>query len=611
MRRERLFLLIALSLPVLLFGGLELGLRIFWKSGWSPLFQTAPVGEGRWLVANPTVASRWFAAERQPPAADPDLFAAEKPANGFRVVVMGESSAQGFPWPRTGSFPRLLRSVLRDALPKDSVEVINLGIAATNSFAMLDLVDEVIAERPDAVLIYAGHNEYYGVLGAASSEGFGAPSPAVTRFLLRTQRLRTVMLARRWVARLRAPKVAPGDAQAAASFMESVARDRNIVLDGPVYQKGVAQYEENLGLLVGKLRAAGVTVLLASIPGNVRDQRPFASEGNGPAVAAFQEGAAALRAGDTAAARAAYLKARDLDVIRFRAPTPFRAVAQRVATAQGAIYVPVAEAFDSVAPGGIPGTELFLEHVHPTASGYSLVARTFWEALRGLPGLASRIERANVREWSSYEAARHLTPFDERLVQHRVATLTTRWPFVPTTEQREYRREYRPVDLVDSTAFDVAAGVAPWEMGKLRVAEALEKGGAVDAAVEEYRGLMADLSGFETPARLAGTALVRAARYAEGDALLAQAMSTQPTSAGAAAQGFSFAQQKRWPEAIAAFQRAIQLDGRNVEALYRLSLAYALSGDPDKARATALELAQRAPGYPPLEGWLQALGLKP
>ncbi len=609
-KRERLFFAIAVSLPFLLLGAVELGLRLFWDGGRLPLFETAPVGNGTLLVANPSVAARWFVVERQPPAPNPELFAAVKPANGFRVFVLGESAAQGFPYPRTGSFPRLLRSVLRDALPNDSVEVINLGIAATNSFAMLDLVNEVVDQKPDLVLVYAGHNEYYGVLGAASSERFAAPSAAVTRTFLRLQRLRLVMLARRYVARLRAPKLSES-ATASASFMESVARDRNIVLGGEAFQRGVEQYEENLDILLSTLRDAGVPVVLASIPGNVRDQSPFVADSNEAARAAFARARIAFDNGDSAAARDAFSNARDLDVIRFRAPSVFRDIAERVAARNGATYAPVTERFASQAPAGAPGAELFLEHVHPNADGYSLVARTFWEALRVMPAFVSRLDTSRLKPWTQYEAERYLTSFDERLVAHRVATITTRWPFVPVEGQRDYRREYVPVSVVDSIAFAVAAGGAAWETGKLQLAEQYLRAGEVDAAVNEYRGLIAELDGFELPARLAGTALVRAGRYAEGDSLLARAMASQQTSSGAAEQGFSFAQQERWAEAIDRYRLAVQLDARNVEAMYRLSLAYALSGDAVRARATATELARRAPGYPPLAEWLKTLGITP
>ena len=50
-------------------------------------------------------------------------------------------------------------------------------------------------ERPDAILIYAGHNEYYGALGAGSTETLGAV-PGFVRFYVRLQRFKTFLLLR-------------------------------------------------------------------------------------------------------------------------------------------------------------------------------------------------------------------------------------------------------------------------------------------------------------------------------------------------------------------------------------------------------------------------------
>ena len=43
--------------------------------------------------------------------------------------------------------------------------------------------DEIIAIEPDAVLIYAGHNEYYGALGTASTESLGGSTILVRLYL--------------------------------------------------------------------------------------------------------------------------------------------------------------------------------------------------------------------------------------------------------------------------------------------------------------------------------------------------------------------------------------------------------------------------------------------
>ena len=42
-------------------------------------------------------------------------------------------------------------------------------MAAVSSYVLLDFADEIIAQQPDAVMIYAGHNEYLGIGGVGSS----------------------------------------------------------------------------------------------------------------------------------------------------------------------------------------------------------------------------------------------------------------------------------------------------------------------------------------------------------------------------------------------------------------------------------------------------------
>ena len=163
------FYIAALLTPVALLAAAEGILRLTWRSAALPLFVPMTLERGDALVANRFVSRRWFSGESDPPVPIPEPFARDKPANGFRVFVLGESTTAGFPYPHNGAFSRVIRDALHDVLPQDSVEVINLGIPATNSYALLDMADEVIAQHPDAVMIYAGHNEYYGALGSAST----------------------------------------------------------------------------------------------------------------------------------------------------------------------------------------------------------------------------------------------------------------------------------------------------------------------------------------------------------------------------------------------------------------------------------------------------------
>jgi len=607
-RRRALFLVITLLIPLLLLAALEGAVRLAWPGGAMPAFDPIKRADADFLVPGRRVARRYFAAEEFPPTPPADLFAATKPKRSFRLFVLGESTAAGFPYPPNGSFSRLLRDALRDVLPGDSVEVVNVGIAATNSYTIADLADEVIEQRPDAVLIYAGHNEYYGALGVGSSIR-AAPSPIVVRLYLRSLRLRTVALLRATMMSIMRGTRPPADS-VVATFMESVARDQQIELDTPEYAAGLAQFRDNMDAALSRFARARVPVFLASIASNVRDQAPFVSPDNGPARAAYDSARAALAAGDTASARQRFVRARDLDVIRFRAPSALDDLIRTVAARHHVHYVPVAERFAAASPGGITGHELFLEHVHPNEHGYALIAQTFFEALRDARflGRDARLER--LQPWPHYETGMVLTPLDSLIVQHTVRTVTTRWPFVTRDSALDYRGTYRPVSLTDSLAFLVSRGGMTWADAKLRVARAEEARGHPDSAAREYLGLVRDEPLLRPPLILAARALLEAGRDSQAVPLLERARLLAPDWESDYMLGIVALRRRDYARAIALLDRAATAAPSNAAPVYQLSLAFGLARNLAAARGAAARAAQLDPEFPGLRAWMATLGMR-
>ncbi len=608
MRRYALYLGFTLAFPLLLLLGIETALRVAKPAGGLGLFIPAPAVKGDYLVANGSVGERWFSGIDNPPTPAHELFARERPAHAFRVFVMGESAAAGFPYPRNVEFSRLVAEMLRDVLPGDSVEVVNLAIAATNSFALLDMADEVAAQHPDAVLIYAGHNEYYGVLGAASRVTVPGGVTAV-RLYLRLLRLRSVLALRNGIARvISLRKQWRGDVDA-ASLMELLARDRQIPLGGSRYDIGAHQFESNLEAICRLFERRGIPVFIGSLASNLRDQAPFAADANaspGAADSTFAAGGAAFGAGDSALADSLFSRARDMDVVRFRAPSEFNGIIRRVTGRTGAIYVPIAETFAAASPRGAPGSNLFLEHVHPTRAGQALIGRVFFESLLRSGLLAGQADTTRLRSWEDYARGMLLTPFDERIAYHTTQTLKSRWPFVPLSRQLDYRGKYVPTTLLDSLAFAVSAGER-WEIAKLRLAGDYERRAQFDSAAAEYAGLARDAPLISEPWLFMARALGRAGKTAEAEAALKRAVAIRPTSAALNLLGARAAQRHELPQAISYLERSLVLEPAQPEALYQLSLAYGMSRNIPAARETALRLSRIAPDYPKLPELLRAL----
>lgn len=609
--RRAVFTAITLAFPFLLLGLVEGGLRLAGYGDDASLFHSPPYLQGRWLTPRFDAARRFFPADGlSTPTPPRDVFLAAKPANGLRLFVLGESTTAGFPFPANGTFSRVLQDALTDVLPGVAVEVVNVGIPAISSYVLLEQVGPILEQRPDAVLIYTGHNEYYGALGAASSVRIGG-SPGLVRLYLGLLHLRTVQLLRNNIARASAALADAPAGDPAASRMELMVRDANIALDGPLYRRGVTQFEENLARLVGRFRQAGVPVFVASLAGNLRSQRPFGSDtaGGPSAAAAFDSATALLAAGDTAGARARFERARDLDVIRFRAPGAFNPVIRRVAESAGATYVPVAEAFDAAAPGGIPGSELFYEHVHPTQHGYALIARAFFDAIAGQRFLGRTADPARLASWDAYEQRMALTDLDLTTARLVVAMLGARWPFVPPAQARDALANFRPATLADSLAAGIAGGSTPWAPAKARLGVALEAAGRRQEALREYEGLMRDEPWHELPHRLAGKLLLELDQLDRARTVLEHARELERNDFTSYALGVIAAKRGDLPTAMRMLEESLQLKPRNPAVLFQLSLVSALGGNPQRAREIALELAQAAPGYPGLADWLKALGL--
>jgi tetratricopeptide (TPR) repeat protein len=609
--RYAVFLGFTLLVPLLLFAGLEAALRTFAPAPGFPLFIPAPFAPRTHLVANRDVGTRWFAGLDRPPRPMQEPFAAAPEPGVLRIIVLGESSAAGFPYPRNGSFPRHLREAIRMALPAgDSVEVVNLGIAATNSYAMWDLAREVAEKRPSAVLVYAGHNEYYGALGAGSAQQPFAARPAVIRAYLRALRLRTFWLLRNAFTAAAARGDSPSG-EDVASLMELLARDQQIEHGGAVYSAGLEQFRSNLQLLAEALRARDIPVFIASVESNLADQPPFAAAANeraGGAGELFAAARSALAAGERERALALFTQARDLDVVRFRAPSALNAVVHDVVRVSGAHYVPAAESLAAGSAAGIPGADVFLEHVHPNQRGYSVIARAFFYELRA-SGILTRMPPGQADpDWLAVSQRLALTEFDERVALHTVRTITSRWPFVPAERQRDYRAEFRPQDMLDSIAFAVSRGEL-WERGKAALAGYYMSRGMHAAAAAEYRGLAADAPFFQEPRVLLAEALLGAGRIEDADTELHAALALGDSPRVFAVLGQAATQRGAPIEAVGWYTRALRLQPVSGELWYRLALVQAMSGNIAAARRSAERLRQLEPRNPAVPELLEALGV--
>ncbi len=91
---------------------------------------------------------------------NPQQFRASKPADDFRVFVLGGSSAYGFPWGASAAIPRWLGDALGASWPERKVEVVNAAGMSYGFQRLRILTHEVLEYEPDVLVYYEGHNEF-------------------------------------------------------------------------------------------------------------------------------------------------------------------------------------------------------------------------------------------------------------------------------------------------------------------------------------------------------------------------------------------------------------------------------------------------------------------
>ncbi len=464
MKRIWLFRLIAITIPFLLLLVIELGLRLFGYGAQYSLFIENPDAP-QYLLPRPDIVKRYFAKDANIPTVtiETNFFRKEKPKNGIRLFVQGGSTAAGFPFGYGASIAGMLDYRLKKTFPERSVEVINTALSAVNSFTMLDFSDEIIAQKPDAILIYAGHNEFLGILGIGSSYT-AANSYATTRIFLAIKELRLFQLFQNIFSDI---NVLESKQQKSRTFMAKVAKQKNIPRDSEVFNSGLEQFEKNITALIEKYNQAGIPVFIATIASNIKHQKPFSSTSVPQSVLtqysdvfeaikqrrvtpqqsllieqfADKYSSASLyyflgnyysSLNQFTQAKSFYIKARDNDLLRFRAPSEINKIIIHVANKHQAILVDANSALERRSNNGIIGNNLMLEHLHPNIKGYFTIADSFYTSIR-----RSKLLGNFPRNISSSTAHTEIPifPAEEYWGKAKIAALKADYPFSenPTT----------------------------------------------------------------------------------------------------------------------------------------------------------------------------------
>jgi tetratricopeptide (TPR) repeat protein len=391
--------------------------------------------------------------------------AKEKPPGTLRVVVLGESAAQGIPAPAFGFVPQL-RAQLRARCPGQNIEVLNTGIVAINSHVVRRIARDLAEFAPDLFVVYLGNNEVVGPYGPGCTYLSETPPLRLIRASVAVRASRTGQLLGDLLGRL-SPRRPPAEWGGMGMFVEQA-----VPGDDPRLATMERNFEANLRDIVRVATGAGAKTLLCTVVANLKDSPPFLSRHRAGLAGAelerwsalfergrvawrlgdhatalplleealrldpryagthFMLGDIALAAGDDDTARRSFVEALRRDALRFRPAPRLNDIIRRVADENPEVaLVDIARLLgadpESTAP--LAGRDLLFEHVHFDWEGNYRVARAMAEntekSLGAAPGAPAWLDSAGCA------AALGYTPAARPGVLRKIAPLMQSPPF--------------------------------------------------------------------------------------------------------------------------------------------------------------------------------------
>ena len=379
-------ILIVISVTIILLLLTEGILRIS-GSGFSSDFFLEKELNGKKVLINNVDYTIPFFSERLVRTPMPIVMDRIREKDTYRIFIAGESAVMGDPDYSYGA-GRILEVILREQFPGKHFEVINTAITAVNSNVVLPIVKESAKYDPDLFIFYIGNNEVIGPYGPTSVFLPFMKSPWLIRMSVAFNFTRIGQLTRHLGQTLRKTEGIPARWEGMEMYLK-----HKIALGDPRLEDVYHVYHENLQEMC-KVTAGQVPVILCTVASNLRDCAPFASgpahsegnlSGSYDAESCFIKGNEFLAAGDTDMAYAYFTKARDYDLLRFRTDSKLNDITRKVYAESDSSKVHLLDMekiIRSVAEKGIPGNDLFYEHVHFNFRGNYFLALNMAESVK-------------------------------------------------------------------------------------------------------------------------------------------------------------------------------------------------------------------------------------
>ncbi|MCA9432486.1 MAG: SGNH/GDSL hydrolase family protein [Candidatus Omnitrophica bacterium] len=423
-----LFPLITLALVLLLFAVLEGALSFFDVA--DPESKTDPLvafTEIRPLFILNEAEGRYETAPSRKIYFNFDTFAVQKPSNGFRIFCLGGSTVAGRPYAIATSFTKWLEIGLGAADPSREWKVVNCGGVSYASYRLLPILEEVLQYDPDFVILYTGQNEF---LEDRTYDAIKHLPAYISKPLDIVSQFRTFTLLRSFFElsdKSKDPKnTLPTEVKAWLDYKDGLAQFKK----DPVWRQGVVHhFDQNLHRMIHLSRESAVPILIVNPGCNLRDCPPFkslpkegltaeeigrfqslieearesyhsdpnrsvallleATEIDDQNAAGFYELAKGYDAvGRIEEAFEAYDRAKELDICPLRILDSMNRSILDLASDESVPMVDAKTLLIGESEDGIPGNDVYIDHVHPTIGSHEKIANAIADKLIDVLGIS-------------------------------------------------------------------------------------------------------------------------------------------------------------------------------------------------------------------------------
>jgi tetratricopeptide (TPR) repeat protein len=652
--KQLFFIVFTIIFPLTALCILEIGLRVFHYGPNLSLFTIENIHGKTYYTMNPDIKYRYFSQVEFSPITSPEYFLTTKSNDTYRIFCLGASTTVGYPYWYNAAFSSFLRNRLHSQFPNKQCEIINLGLTATNSYTTVDIARELVDYQPDLLIVYDGHNEFYGALGIASRETLGS-SRWIAHAYLRLIRVRTFQLLRNIVSQITSLVSPPTPTEGRGTMMERLSRGKYIPYASPTYNDALLIFKENLNDIQSICADHKIPIMFSSQVSNLRGQRPFIS-GDYPGSSAivqqlyhdnFEKGIDLLNANkidsslmifqnlysfDTLRADVHYFlgrcyekkknnfealkeytKARDYDQLRFRASSDLNNLLRQSCTRENEIFVDIEQLFKEHSRDSLIGNELIVEHLHPNAWGYFLMAQEYARVMR------RHHLYATTEEWNSSASVdenelwkqRPVTEIDERLAKRKTEILTASWPFTQLTAPKV--TSITSDDTLGAIVETVMHGQWNWIDGHQQAAKYYLQRGERENAAKEFETIINQIPNEVNPYLQLAHIYLETGELEKVKKVLVSSLGVEKTILAYRALGDIALKQNEPLKAISYYEGTTMFSQSLHEKLqngYLLAFAQYQAGKSELARNQLLLLLQLKPDFSPAQELLAKLSTK-